>query len=236
MSASSDASSSIAAARIRVGATDTSSPATVSAAPGAVRPVPTNWSITPRPPSTCTLPSSARRSPRMIRSSVDLPAPFAPMSAVVRPSVTRKARSASSGRPSGSEKETPLTSMKPMGCSVRSAAMPRRPSGSRSDYRHAASVATPPGWGKLEACNASPPNRWTSSAPERARNGGASRPTCCRCRSPRWTTRWRSRSPTRCTPPSTAPTPATRRAAARWPRRSRASRPPGWAGTSTPPA
>ena len=72
----------------------------------------------------------------MMRSSVDLPAPFAPMRAVVAASVTRKARSASSGRPSGSEKETPLTSMKPMGVirSVRGIA-PRRPTGSRPDYR-----------------------------------------------------------------------------------------------------
>ena len=60
-----------------------------------------------RPPSSSDQPAA----PRMIRSSVDLPAPLAPMSADVVPSPTRNETSSSSGRPSASEYDTPLTSM-----------------------------------------------------------------------------------------------------------------------------
>src|SRR5690606_15982017 len=59
-------------------------------------------------------PLSARTSPRMIFMRVDLPAPLAPMRALVAPSPTRKLTSSSSGRPSGSVSVTPLTSMYPM--------------------------------------------------------------------------------------------------------------------------
>jgi len=47
----------------------------------------------------------------MILSSVVLPAPFCPMSAVVDPSPTRNETSSSSGRPSGSAYETAAMSM-----------------------------------------------------------------------------------------------------------------------------
>ena len=58
-----------------------------------------------------TTPESGRTSPRMIFSSVDLPAPFAPMSAETVPSPTRNDTSSSSGRPSGRVSDTLLTSM-----------------------------------------------------------------------------------------------------------------------------
>ena len=58
-----------------------------------------------------TTPESGLTSPRMIFSSVDLPAPLAPMRADVVPSPTRKETSSSSGLPSGSVSDTALTSM-----------------------------------------------------------------------------------------------------------------------------
>jgi hypothetical protein len=58
-----------------------------------------------------TTPESGLTSPRMIFSSVDLPAPFAPMRAEVAPSPTRKDTSSSSGLPSGRVNDTALTSM-----------------------------------------------------------------------------------------------------------------------------
>src|SRR5690606_13654764 len=69
--------------------------------------------MTPRPPSITTAPASAACSPQMMRSSVVLPAPFGPTSALVDPDPTRNATSSSSGRPSGRVSETPETSMWP---------------------------------------------------------------------------------------------------------------------------
>ncbi len=67
-----------------------------------VDPAPTIWRITPSPPERVTAPSCGTRSPVMIRSSVVLPAPFAPTSATFAPSPTRKETSSRSTRPSGS--------------------------------------------------------------------------------------------------------------------------------------
>ena len=58
--------------------------------------------MTPTPPVRATAPEDGCRSPAIIRSSVVLPAPLAPTSAVFAPSPTRKLTSSKSTRPSGS--------------------------------------------------------------------------------------------------------------------------------------
>ncbi len=56
------------------------------------------------------LPLCGFRSPAMILVSVVLPEPFAPTSATLAPSPTRKVMSSSNTRPSGSSYPTPATS------------------------------------------------------------------------------------------------------------------------------
>ena len=87
----------------------------------ASRTEPMNWRMTPRPPERATVPAVGVRSPAMIRSSVVLPAPFAPTRAAFAPSPTRKLTSSSSTRPSGSSTDTCATSTYPMPASVRPA-------------------------------------------------------------------------------------------------------------------
>ena len=107
MSASSQASTAAAACRTRGGETESSRSATVggpaSPAAGSVEsPCATIWRITPSPPDRVIAPACGTRSPVTMRSSVVLPAPFAPTSATFAPSPTRNDTSSSSTRPSGS--------------------------------------------------------------------------------------------------------------------------------------
>ncbi|CAM5246432.1 hypothetical protein SALBM135S_03517 [Streptomyces alboniger] len=91
------ASTAFAASRILGCATETSRSRTVLSS----RTEPTNCGITPSPPLTLTLPPCGWSSPEISRSSVVLPAPFAPTRATTEPSPTRKETSPSSARPSG---------------------------------------------------------------------------------------------------------------------------------------
>ena len=68
-----------------------------------------NWRITPSPPETIIDPLSCSRSPAIMRKSVVLPEPFAPISATFAPSPTRKETSLSSTRPSERAYSTPET-------------------------------------------------------------------------------------------------------------------------------
>ena len=69
-----------------------------------------NWRMTPTPPVRATVPAAGGRSPAIMRSSVVLPVPFAPTSAVLAPSPTRKLTSSNSTRPSGSTQDSFWTS------------------------------------------------------------------------------------------------------------------------------
>jgi hypothetical protein len=61
-----------------------------------------NCGMTPIVPLVATEPVCIGSSPAIRRSSVDLPAPFAPTNATTPPAGTRKDTSSSSGVPSGS--------------------------------------------------------------------------------------------------------------------------------------
>src|SRR4051794_12725712 len=94
----------------------------------ASRTEPMNCRMTPTPPTRETVPRCGVSSPAIMRSSVVLPAPFAPTSAALTPSPTRKATSLSSSRPSGRTCPTPATSTYPMPHSLAARDGPRHPS------------------------------------------------------------------------------------------------------------
>src|SRR5438034_6691825 len=73
-----------------------------------------NWRIRPTRPSTRIAPAVGRSSPAMIRSNVDLPIPFAPISAACSPSGTRNDTPSKSVHPPGSATETSVNSIRPM--------------------------------------------------------------------------------------------------------------------------
>src|SRR5665648_137101 len=109
--ASSAAFSSAAAARTADGASEASRSRTERSS--SIRP--TVWRMMPRPPL-CTTAPVWSTSPATIRSSVVLPAPFGPISAIRAPSPTRSWMPLSSGRPSGSTYPTSLISTCPTRC------------------------------------------------------------------------------------------------------------------------
>ena len=84
-----------------------STAASISVLAGSVKGSEVSWAMNPVTGGVTSVPAVGMRSPEMTPSSVDLPAPFSPMSPVTEPDETAKEMSVSTRWPSGYENEIP---------------------------------------------------------------------------------------------------------------------------------